>query len=232
MYFKKYFISGIFLLTTTQVIAAEEDKNNNIGLNFFFTLGTSLYQNIQISTIEFKDPKSITTTNLQLGALYELNKSDTGSLVVGAALDFSGIYYKGGSKIQGNTNNINLLVSSLGNRGYIGYKLTPSKRFSIYALGDVSYFAYNHGIILVDNSLISEEISIESHYNYGATLMNTFNITDSFAISLILGIHNNSMSLDNSKTIKINEKLNYTDATASLGLVYTIWKKLRFMFKP
>ncbi|WP_338635615.1 hypothetical protein [Spirobacillus cienkowskii] len=52
--------------------------------------------------------------------------------------------------------------------------------------------------------------------------MNTFNITDSFAISLILGIHNNSMSLDNSKTIKINEKLNYTDVKASLGLLYTI----------
>ncbi|WP_338635614.1 hypothetical protein [Spirobacillus cienkowskii] len=106
MYFKKYFISGIFLLTTTQAIATEEDKNNNnIGLNFFFTLGGSLYQNIQMSSIEFNDPKSITTSNIQLGALYELNKSDTGSLVVGAALDFSGIYYKGGSKIQGNTNN-------------------------------------------------------------------------------------------------------------------------------
>ncbi|RDB36068.1 MAG: hypothetical protein DCC88_06695 [Spirobacillus cienkowskii] len=218
MYFKKYFILVIFLLTTTQVIAKEYDK---IGLNFFFNFGFSLYQNVKINNIEFAEPKKTITLDMPLGVLYELNQTKTGSLIIGTGLSLNGISYEGTAKINNQYNPITLLISCFGNKAYVGYKLTPNDRFSMYALGHLGYYAANVGTVLIEGSLIDGKLNIENYINYGIILINTFNLTNSFGMSLNLGFNNNSMSIENT-ILNINQKLNYTDVIMSLGLMYSI----------
>jgi hypothetical protein len=212
MYFKKYFILVIFLLTTTQAIAKEYNK---IGLNFFYNVGIPINKNFPFHNIELETPDDFLTLNGQLGALYELNKSSTGSLVIGAGYVYNASYYDGGVKFLGTSYSKNLLSTSIGGKVYIGYKLIPRDRFSMYALGHLGYYFYNK------NNILSEETKIENHIHYGASLMNTFNLTNNFGINLSLEVNSNSMNIKD-ENLNINEKSNYTDIIISLGLAYSI----------
>jgi hypothetical protein len=233
MHFKKYFVSVISLLATSQIIAMENQNtetdsnihNENIGLNLFLTAEASLYHNFKINNLEFKYPRSFMIGSLQAGALYELDKSLTGSLVIGGGVDFIGGGYNSIVKFNDNSSNVDLKIDSIITKGSIGYKFTPSERYSIFTLGHFGYAVNNkitaQAIDLKDKNGDIKNINVKNHIIYGVNLINAINVTNNFDIGIGLGVTGHSMAIEN-KELNINQKLNYVDVNTSLSLIYKI----------
>ncbi len=233
MQIKKFFVSVVSLIATTQVIAMENQNteidpninNENIGLNLFLTTEASLYHNFKINNLEFKYPRSVLIGSLQASALYELEKSSTGSLVIGGGVDFLGGGYNSIVKFGDNSNNIDLKIASIITKGSIGYKFTPTERYSIFTLGHFGYAVNNkitaQAISLNDKNSDIEAINVKNHIVYGLNLINAINVTNSFDIGIGFGVTGHSMSIKNSE-LNIDQKLNYVDVNTSLSLIYKI----------